>query len=208
MKALLLKDWYMMVKYCKAYLVIVAVFAAVAMSGVNFMYGFYACIMAGMVPVTLLSYDERSKWTVYSCALPYTRAQLVSVKYIVGGLAQLAVIILLTAIQCVRSGFSGGFDFGVLLEYMSLQIFMSCLVCSVNLPFVFKYGVEKGRAWYYIALVLVFGVAGALAGIFVLSDTSRHGILGAFALVPAIVGIGIYALSWRLSIRFYEKREM
>ncbi len=208
MKALLLKDWYMAVKYCKAYLVIVAVFAAVAMSGANFMYGFYACIMAGMVPVTLLSYDERSKWTVYSCALPYTRAQLVSVKYIVGGLAQLAVIILLTAIQCVRSGFSGGFDFGVLLEYMSLQIFMSCLVCSVNLPFVFKYGVEKGRAWYYIALVLVFGVAGALAGIFVLSDTSRHGILGAFALVPAIAGIVIYALSWRLSIRFYEKREM
>ena len=208
MKALLLKDWYMAVKYCKAYLVIVAVFAAVAMSGASFMYGFYACIMAGMVPVTLLSYDERSKWTVYSCALPYTRAQLVSVKYIVGGLAQLAIIILLTAIQCVRSGLSGGFDFGVLLEYVSLQIFMSCLVCSVNLPFVFKYGVEKGRAWYYIALVLVFGVAGALSGIFVLSDTPRHGILGAFALVPAIAGIGIYALSWRLSIRFYEKREM
>lgn len=208
MKALLLKDWYMTVKYCKAYLLIIAVFVGIsAASDINFFYGFYACLMAGMVPVTLLGYDERSKWTVYSLTLPYTRAQLVSAKYIIGGCAQLATLVLLAVAQDVRSALGGGFDLRNLADFMSVLLFVSCMVSSLNLPFVFKFGVEKGRIWYYVMLVLSFGVSGALGGIFTIANINHIRAFGGLAPLFIAAGIAAYVLSWRLSVRFYEKRE-
>jgi hypothetical protein len=35
-----------------------------------------------MLPVTLLSYDEKEKWHIYSGTFPYSRAQIVSSKYV------------------------------------------------------------------------------------------------------------------------------
>ena len=64
MKGLLLKDFYMAAKYCRA------------------------CLLCGMIPVNLLAYDERSRWLEYSGTLPYTKAQIVSGKYLVGIIVQ------------------------------------------------------------------------------------------------------------------------
>ena len=162
MKGLLLKDWYMTVKYCKSYLLIVGVFMAVQALSPNYFYSFYAGIMAGLIPVTLISYDERSKWTVYSCALPYTRAQLVSAKYIVGGAAQLAAIAVMGTVQAVKLCAAGSFTLGGFAGFLALQLFVSSIICSINLPFVFKYGVEKGRISYYIIIIASFAVIGAI----------------------------------------------
>ncbi len=210
MKALLLKDWYMALRYCKAYLLIIAVFVGISASaGITFFYGFYACLMAGMVPVTLMSLDERGKWTVYSLTLPYTRARLVSAKYVFGGLGQLAVLLLLGITQGVKMYLDGSFTPVGLLSFMSVLLFVSCLVSSVNLPFVFRYGVEKGRIWYYVILVLSFGVSGALGGIFtVVGVGAGFGAFGVLTPVFAVAGPGVYALSWLLSVKLYEKREM
>ena len=38
----------------------------------------------GMMPMTLLAYDQASKFSEYSAALPVTKEQLVGSKYIVG----------------------------------------------------------------------------------------------------------------------------
>lgn len=63
MKGLLLKDWYMMKKYCRAYLLIAVVFIAVSLfSNDNMFFVFYPCLLCGMIPVNLLAYDERSRW--------------------------------------------------------------------------------------------------------------------------------------------------
>ena len=41
-------------------------------------------MIAGILTMTLLSYDERDHWTQYSGTLPFTRAELVSCKYLIG----------------------------------------------------------------------------------------------------------------------------
>ncbi len=73
MKALLLKDFYMMKKYCRSYLLVMIIFAGLSvfdptwwMSSLSLL-----CLMAAMMPVTLLGYDERSHWNEYCAALPY-----------------------------------------------------------------------------------------------------------------------------------------
>ena len=85
MKGLLLKDFYLSWRYCRAFLVIVAVFLAVSFTGDdNIFFLIYPIMIASVIPMTLVSYDEHDKWTAYSGTLPYTRAQLVSTKYLVG----------------------------------------------------------------------------------------------------------------------------
>ena len=212
MKGLLLKDWYMTLKYCKVYMLIIGIFAAAsAASSVNFTYGFYACVISGLLPVTLLSYDERSKWTVYSCALPYTRRQIVTVKYVVGGFAQLSTLILLGLIHGIGMSLRGSFNLSGFLGYLSLLLFMSCIVCAVNLPFIFKYGVEKGRIWYYAMIGLIFGSVGVFSGIITVADIgsgSDHRVLSGLSPVFILAGAAIYVLSWLLSVRLYSRREL
>ena len=94
MKGLLLKDWYMVKTYCRAYLLIAVVFIALSFfSDNNMFFVFYPCLLCGMIPVNLLAYDERSRWTQYSGTLPYTKTQIVSGKYLIGLFAQLAILI-------------------------------------------------------------------------------------------------------------------
>ena len=117
MKGLLLKDWYMIKTYCKLYLVMAVLFLAASfVSSDNLFFVFYPCLLCGMIPVNLLAYDERSHWTQYSCTLPYTRAQLVCAKYLVGLFCQLAVLLGAGIVQSLKMGFTP--DLGVLMLSM------------------------------------------------------------------------------------------
>ena len=81
MKGLLLKDLYMSAKYCRAFIAIVIIFLAVSFWGDgNAFFIIYPVLLAGIIPTSLISYDERHKWDKYSGTLPYSRAQLVSAK--------------------------------------------------------------------------------------------------------------------------------
>lgn len=155
MKGLLLKDWYMIKTYCKLYLVMAVLFLAASfVSSDNLFFVFYPCLLCGMIPVNLLAYDERSHWNQYSCTLPYTRAQLVCAKYLVGLFCQLAVLLAAGIVQSLKMGFTP--DLGVLmLSMLTIASFAS----AIPLPFIFKLGVEKGRTAYYVMIGFVCGAS-------------------------------------------------
>ncbi len=74
MKGLLLKDWYMILKYCRAFLVILVIFMGVsAVSESALFFALYPMILVTMVPVTLMSYEEKSGWNIYCDTMPSTR---------------------------------------------------------------------------------------------------------------------------------------
>ena len=208
MKGLLLKDLYMMRKYCKAYLLITVIFIAVSFaSSENLFFIFYPCLLCGMIPVNLLGYDERSKWLQYSETLPYTKAQIVSGKYLIGIGTQLAVLLITGVAQAIRMSLEGTFSLSEHLILMMLLLILSLIASSITLPFMFKLGVEKGRMAYYIMIGLV------CAGSIVSSNLLASGIQSEIKFTPilpiiCLIGIGIYALSWYLSIVFYKKREI
>ena len=208
MKGLLLKDWYMVKKYCRAYLLIAVVFIAVSFfSDDNMFFVFYPCLLCGMIPVNLLAYDERSRWMQYSGTLPYTKTQIVSGKYLIGLLAQLAVLVATGVGQAVKMSVAGGFVFGDFAVLMLLMLIVSTLSSSICLPFVFKLGVEKGRTAYYVMIGFVCGASVLASSILrgqLVSEIQPNLILG----LVAVVGIGVYILSWYLSIVFFKKREI
>ena len=208
MKGLLLKDWYMMKKYCRAYLLIAVVFIAVSLfSNDNMFFVFYPCLLCGMIPINLLGYDERSRWMQYSGTLPYTKTQIVSGKYLIGLLSQITILVATGVAQAAKMLIAHNFELGDFAVLMLLMLIVSTLTSSICLPFVFKLGVEKGRTAYYVMIGFVCGASVLASSILrgqLMSEIQPNLIL---ALV-AVVGVGIYILSWYLSVVFFKKREI
>ena len=208
MKGLLLKDWYMVKKYCRAYLLIAIVFIAISFfSNDNMFFVFYPCLLCGMIPVNLLAYDERSHWMQYSGTLPYTKTQIVSGKYLIGLLAQLTVLAATGIAHGVKMYAAGNFVLGDFAVLMLLMLIVSTLASSICLPFVFKLGVEKGRTAYYVMVGFVCGASVLASSILrgqLMGEIQPNLILG----LLAIVGISVYILSWYLSVMFFKKKEI
>ena len=201
MKGLMKKEFLMLWRASRAFALICVVFSAMsAVSQDNIIFLFMPIMISGLLPSTLLSYDERCKWQEFSGALPVSRAQLVSAKYLLGlGCMTLILLVTLIVHLIVRR-----FPPQTLLSMLGAIYGLSLFISAVSLPMMFKFGVEKGRLWYYATLVLVGGASGASAG--VTTDLFRGGLPSFLWLIP-VFGAVIYALSWLLSIRFYQKRE-
>ena len=201
MKGLMKKEFLMLWRASRAFGLICVVFIAMsAISQDNIIFLFMPIMISGLLPSTLLSYDERCKWQEFSGALPVSRAQLVSAKYLLG-LGCMTFILLVTLIVhlIVRR-----FPPQALLSMLGAIYGLSLFISAVSLPMMFKFGVEKGRLWYYATLVLVGGASGASAG--VTTDLFSEGLPSFLWLIP-VLGVVIFALSWLLAIRFYQKRE-
>lgn len=120
-----------------------------------------------MIPVNLLGYDERSRWLQYSGTLPYTKAQIVSSKYLIGLAAQTAIFLIVGIVQVIRMKMNDIFRLDDFMVLMLMVFIMAMIFSSIGLPFIFKNGVEKGRrATYVMSVLLCFGssIASALFG--------------------------------------------
>ena len=210
MKGLLLKDFYMTAKYCRSYLLIGIVFIAVSFAGPegqNMFFVFYPCLLCGMIPVNLLAYDERSRWLEYSGTLPYTKAQLVSAKYLVGVIAQGIMLLAVGIAQAVRMQLAGSFWLGEYGMIMAAIFAMATITSSISLPFMFRWWVEKGRIAYYC--MIGFVCAGGYLGSVFFTESGKitaSGSLVSWAMI--LLGSAIYAASWLASIALYQKREV
>lgn len=208
MRGLLLKDWYVMKKYCRSYVVIAVVFIGASLVGdENIFFLFYPCLLCGMIPITLLGYDERSRWMQYSGCLPYTRAQFVCAKYMIGVIAQVVMIVITGLAQGIKTGISGSFLLNDFIAVMLFILIASTFASAITLPFIFKLGVERGRIAYYVMVGIVCA-GGFLAAKFS-GGSLQIGIRTDAVLIGlSVAGIMAYAISWCLSIEFYKRREI
>lgn len=207
MKGLLLKDWFMMKSYCKAYVFIVAVFLGVALFNEgNMFFLIYPSMLGGLIPITLLSYDERSHWNQYCCTLPATKAEFVSAKYLIGLLTSITLIVITVLSQFAKMVVTGRYNISDLVVLFFVLLIISLIPPACCLPFMYKLGVEKGRLAYYFVIGLICALA-VIAASFIsfASDIElKPNLVMGILVIAALV---IYVTSWRLSIKFYERRE-
>jgi len=208
MKGLIIKDLYMTAKYCRSNIIISFLFLLLSLASPdNLFFTFYPAMLGGMIPTNILAYDERSRWIQYSDTLPYSRAQIVSGKYIIGLIAQGTIIVSIGIAHAAVMISNGTFSTEAFGVFMMLILTMSLISSSINLPFMFKYGVEKGRLAYYVMVGIVCGGSVAASQLMTESTEREINLFGVLPIV-CLIGIGIFALSWYLSIVFYKKREL
>ena len=207
MKGLLLKDFYLLTKYCRMIFIFVFVFLVCSpfFGSDDTLFIFYPCAIVSLIPMSLYSYDEREKWCDYSITLPVSKSQFVSAKYIIGLLCNLVMIFIVAIVQAFQMINTGVFTrsgyFSIIVSLLSI-----CLIApSILMPFIFKFGTEKGRIVYFI----VIGSICALLGIFAANQMQFSSLLdGLNIIIIFLVSVGIYIASWLLSIHFYKKREL
>ena len=207
MRGLIQKDFYLMFKYCKMVMLISLVFTCVpvfAGEGSAFIM-FYPFVIATMLPVSVISYDERDKWNTYCGTLPVTRADYVSAKYICGIVIMLVLLVVGAASQYIAAVRAGSFSVAKYLSLLATLTLIGCAAPGFALPFVLKLGVEKGRIAYYIIIGFFCAISVWLPDN---ADFAQGGIGVASPVMLIAAAVVIYAVSWYLSIHFYEKREL
>ena len=156
MKGLLYKDWKMLQKMGRMYLLIIFIFSVVP----QFTRMGFAMAYAAILPYSIIAYDEQSKWPRLAIMLPYTDSQLVLSKYVFSWLGMLLVLVL-SAISRTAEYFIKE-QTVLLTEYQEVIIFTaaSSLFSTIVLPLVFRFGVERGRLLFIP--VIVIGVIGVV----------------------------------------------
>ena len=205
MIGLLRKDLYMTWAYCRSFVVILGVFLGVGLvNGENSFFVIYPMIIGMMLPVSIISYDERFKWHIACDALPCSRAQAVSSKYILTLLLVGLVFVLTMLIQGIRLSRAGAL--AQLWELPGMLLPVGLVGPAVLLPVIFRLGVEKGRIFYYVLV----GLVAAAAVIF--SSGQSPEIPTAQVQLPGLAlvlgSLVLFALSWGLSIVLYQRREL
>ena len=200
MKGLLIKDWKTLLKQMKVMLVIVVVFACIPGT---YMAAF-ALFYAAMLPITALAYDERAKWDELAAMMPYTAKAIVGSKYVLGLTLVLPVLALSMLSRLIIHSMPI-----VSEETMSLLITaeLSLILMAIDLPFMFHFGVEKGRL-IYILLTCAFVLAGVnyagkLADMVSSFETAMVTTVPLLLLAAAAVAL---LISYAISVQIYRTR--
>ena len=212
MKGLLLKDAYQIWHYAKGVIVAAVVMMLVgvlSMKGGSNFFMMYGGLMLGILPMTLLTYDQNSRFSAYSAALPVTKEQLVGGKYLIGlcgmVLAELLSMAALAAAQLLWGTVTVQLTVATLLQVAMLTLLGNVIL----LPLTYRFGYQKARYVYYLCI----GLLASLMGYFVSSgDNALDSILTAqgsgLVLVAVLAAVLVlYAASWRLSVAWYGKAE-
>lgn len=158
MKALLLKDYCVLWKQLRFFLLFILIFSALP-GGFN---GVFAVTYAALLPYSCIAYDERSKWDQLAAMMPYTARDLVLSRYVLGWIAAAGACALSLVLQGV---FSTLLDTGFYPVTLVLAFFACLATLAITLPLIFRFGVERGRLLMFLIIFLVCGSAGALGGI-------------------------------------------
>lgn len=195
MKALLLKDYCVLWKQLRFFLLFILIFSALP-GGFN---GVFAVTYAALLPYSCIAYDERSKWDQMAAMMPYTARDLVLSRYVLGWIAAAGACTLSLVLQGI---FSSILDTGFYPVTLVLAFFACLATLALTLPLIFRFGVERGRLIMFLIIFLVCGSAGALGAV---ADTASGPPPAAvWLLLP--VSLVLTALSISLSVRWYAKR--
>ncbi len=207
MKGLLLKDLYTIWGYMKAFLLLcVVLLLGGRFAGNNSFLTYYSCILSALVTVTLIAYDEREKWDIYTRLLPCTKAQYVSSKYLLCLILNIVIVLCICLLQMTAPNWTKAMP-GLLY----LLIPLSLLPSAIMLPFIFWFGAEKGRLVYSVVLGIFCGGL-VMFGNLISPGNPENSLIMQIGNLPGLTvaasTVFAYGFSWWLSVQLYKEREL
>lgn len=156
MKSLLIKDFYVIIKQLRIYLLVIPIIALIAGGSMSV----FGILLGAVLPMTAIAYDERSKWTELAAMMPYTSLDLILSKYVLGYLCMLGATILVVVGQIIGT-FTGTATLEDSQNLLLFAIICGLVFIAINTPILFKFGSEKGRFVFIIAMGII-GASGPL----------------------------------------------
>lgn len=204
MNALLLKDLYLLIKQSKLTAIMVVVFLFIGATSGSF-YALIVSIIAVMLPLTTIAYDQMHHWDRFAIGLPIERKFQVTSKYVLG-LIFLVTSVLLMVIISLGFLMAGTGSIERLMLTAWMQIAAGLFFMSINFPIVIKLGFERGRIWYIIITIPIIAIGGLFNSIFSLEKQFSQFSAGMYAWL--IIPIFLVLISHRIAVRFMEHKDM
>ncbi len=197
MKGLILKDLYAMQETSRLVLVLIAVFTlGLLLPEPNIFICMYPSVMIGLLPGEWVRYDEKIKWNHSCAALPVTRGQYVSAKYLLLLLWTDGMVLYSSLVRAILLLLNRITPEQILRDIL-LSVFLILVISALNFLFVFKSGTEQSR----LPQALLIGLS---VGFLRMEPSFSTAVL----ILLLLLGAVFFTVSWHFSIRFYEKREL
>ena len=202
MQGLILKDLMNIKQQWKTYLFIIGLWGIIGIfTQETGFFGGVMMVFIVLVPVYAMGYDEKVKWDRYALTMPVSRKELVFSRYALALLCGAVTFVLSAAVTFFLTK-----DVAESLLTCLLTTSIGLIIAAIDLPLLFRFGVEKGR----IILLAGFAMPGLLGVILVntvldggirIDDPERLLFLLPLA---AVIAFPVSAL---ISVKLYEKKE-
>lgn len=211
MKGLLLKDIFSLSQIAKTQLFILVLFAFIFIpqSSGSLSFPVMCITVLGSMYFSTVNFDEQAKWNTYAMTMPIKRKDIVTSKYILAAALAAAGVILSIAIIFIASFFREGILISNSAIAALVGFFVSLFSTSIMMPVVFKFGVAKAQLLMVLSLLIPFGLIagfGMLIQKLNFSLTENNIIIAGIGI--AVLVVILFFCSIRLSIRFFEKKEL
>ena len=215
MIGLAMKDFLVMRKVLKSYLLMIAAYIVLAWLNV-FHYSFvmtFIQVMLMVLPISAFAYDEQAKWDRYAMSLPIGRSKVVGARYLfvlglalcttAAGLAGTVILALVHAEDITET-----------LLTLAASTTIGILIPAIHLPLCYKLGAERARPYLY-AIIFIPVIAFVVLGKLELLDLSAlnrletlpvSAVLGGASLLP-LGGLAALGVSYLVSCRIAAGKE-
>ena len=207
MKGLLLKDLYILKKYGKTVLALILFFAlfAVFSKDAGFLSGMIIFVGTTMA-INSFSYDDLSKWESYVLSMPVKRRTVVLAKYCFTLILAVGSTLFSIVLNAILGLLRQNIDMSAILPVAGLMLELVLFMNAVILPLIYKFGVEKSR----LLMIVVYAIPAVLVVSVLNFGASFTGCLpfGLLAALSPLIVAAVFAGSYVLSCRIYEKKEV
>lgn len=216
MKGLLIKDFKLLKGQKNFFMAIMAIsiIMIITSPGTSFPIGFLGFV-GSLFSLRSISYDEFDNGNAFLFSLPITRKDYVLEKYIFGLISGMTSLLLGTVISLVAIGITKTGSFNEIFITAGSLFPTILLILSIMLPFILKFGGEKGR----IAIIGVMGFIFVI-GLLLIKATEFMGIdLYAllkklpqfepqmYVLLFLLLSVIVLTISYLISLAIMKKKE-
>lgn len=198
MLGILLKDFVTTKKQIIWYVFMIALFCVVAVVTDNVAFaGSIGMVVAISVPTSAIAYEERDGFNKIAVASGIDKKVIVIEKYLLGFL-----FLLIGGISYFLVYYFSKEQANKWIEFV-VSMCMQIVLLAIVMPVIFKFGVEKGRAYMILFMVVFLSIFIALMSLINFTVDS------AIVVLPTVITITILglAISIFLSIRIYGKKD-
>lgn len=170
----------------------------------------------GMFSIATFSYDEMAKADKYILTLPLTKKEVVLAKYILV-ISSTIIGALLGSLVSIILSLAMKTQLPNLLELLELaigSIFGIGIVEAIQIPFIYKYGAEKGRIQIFIAIAIIAFLLGGIVwiaekySINLAANSIINGMMNFLPIILILVTAIIYYISYKIAYKIYDQKEI
>ena len=145
MKGLLTKDFLVLTKEMKLFLILIPIM--ILTGGPSIASG--AILIGAALPMLAMAYDEQANWDDLAVMMPYSGKDRILSKYVLGYLCMAGAAALFAAVELILLA-SQHRDLEKSIHMILFSIVGGLLLIAVNMPFSLRYGTQKGRFIYFL----------------------------------------------------------